>query len=95
MKLAALALLAGCAATRAVIDDVSHSTDPDCIAALAHVVQCDARFGDRRALCSRGEVSSCGPYINVEQSNCLAAARCEQVRDAIDRADWLCGVKAR
>jgi len=94
MRLAAIVLLAGCSVTRAVIDDVSHRSDADCVKALAHVVECDARFGDRRALCGRGG-SGCGPYINVEQSVCLAAQRCEQVRDAIDRADWLCGVKTR
>jgi hypothetical protein len=95
MKLAAMLVLAGCGPwASAVIDDTTHQTDADCVAALAHVVQCDARFGDRRVLCSRGG-SSCGPYINVEQSVCLAAQRCEQVRDAIDRADWLCGVKTR
>jgi hypothetical protein len=68
------------------------TADAQCLAALGHVRECDARFPDRAVLCSYSAAGDCAPYINPAQAQCLHEATCEAVRSALDRGDWLCGV---
>jgi hypothetical protein len=62
----------------------------ECVVALAHVKDCDARFREPQQLCK--PASGCPAYLNADQEACLRAASCEMVRAAIDRRDWLCGM---
>jgi hypothetical protein len=63
-----------------------------CVAALEHVRQCDARFPDRATLCEYSGSGECAPYINAAQTQCLRESTCDAVRAALDRRDWLCGL---
>jgi hypothetical protein len=70
----------------------SPTADKECVAAVEHVRQCDARFPDRPTLCEYSGSGECAPYINAGQSQCLRESTCDAVRAALDRRDWLCGV---
>ncbi len=86
-------LLASCnnLANEAIHQATRPSVDAACASGLAHVRECDPRFPDRVALCAYSE-GECAPYINASQSECLREASCEEVRGALERRGWLCGV---
>jgi hypothetical protein len=67
--------------------------DAQCLAALGHVRECDARFPDRAILCTYSASGDCAPYINASQTQCLRETTCEAVRGALDQGDWLCGFR--
>jgi hypothetical protein len=87
-------LLAGCnnLPNEVLYQATRPSADATCLAALAHAKACDARFPDRDVLCSYSSQGDCAPYINAAQTQCLRESTCDDVRAAMDRRDWLCGV---
>jgi hypothetical protein len=90
----AVCFLAGCnhIPSDLVNEATQREMDRQCVAALAHAKECDARFPDRTILCSFSADGQCAPYINAEQSLCLRDSPCENVRAALDQGHWLCGV---
>jgi hypothetical protein len=90
----ALCAVAGCYNVPAMIvqEATARREDPQCVAALKHLQQCDARWPVRTILCEYTAGGECAPYVNPSQSECLRAATCEEVRAALDRRGWLCGL---
>jgi hypothetical protein len=87
-------VLGGCnnVPNEALYEATRPSHDKQCVDALGHVRECDARFPDRTELCRFSSGGDGAPYINAEQGQCLRESACEAVRAALDRADWLCGL---
>jgi hypothetical protein len=79
-----------------MLNDATRPTaDSDCIAAFAHVRQCDARLPDREPLCSYSAGGECAPFVNAQQVECLRESKCDAVRAALDAQSWLCGVSLK